>query len=129
MVFRMLKLEFYVPRALENTSDVKEIEESLKKVKSSLNVDVRKYIIDENGEEDSKSKILWGLSVGKRIKIKQTRKSKSIYLQLIVFGNNNPIMFYPQTRTGEEIKVKEFLGGLLKREINVCTKSLRLKMN
>lgn len=113
----MLKLEFYVPRDLEETPDVKEIEELLKKVKSSLNVDVKKYIIDENGEEDLKSKILWGLSVAKRIRIKQTRKSKSLYPQLVVFGSNKPITFYPQARAGQEITIKEFLEGLLKGEI------------
>ncbi|WP_144433163.1 hypothetical protein [Thermococcus sp. 2319x1] len=117
MVFKMLKLEFYVPRALEETPDVKEIEELLNEVKSSLNINVQKFVIDESGEEDLKSKILWGLSVAKRIRIKQTRKSKSLYPQLVVFGNNKPITFYPQARAGEEITIKEFLEGLLKGEI------------
>ena len=54
----MLKLEFYVPRALEETPDVKEIEELLNKVKSSLNINVKKFVIDESGEKDLKSKIL-----------------------------------------------------------------------
>ena len=117
MVFRMLKLEFYVPRALEETPDVKEIEELLNKVKSSLNINVKKFVIDESGEKDLKSKILWGLSVAKRIRIKQTRKSKSLYPQLVVFGNDKPITFYPQARAGEEITIKEFLEGLLKGEI------------
>ena len=113
----MLKLEFYVPRALEETPDVKEIEELLNKVKSSLNINVKKFVIDESGEKDLKSKILWGLSVAKRIRIKQTRKSKSLYPQLVVFGNDKPITFYPQARAGEEITIKEFLEGLLKGEI------------
>lgn len=89
----------------------------LKRVKSSLNVDVKKFVIDENGEEDLKSKILWGLSVAKRIRIKQTRKSKSLYPQLVVFGNDKPITFYPQARAGQEITINEFLEGLLKGEI------------
>ena len=97
----MLKLEFYVPRALEDTQDVKEVEELLKEVKSSLKINVKKLVIDEDGEEDLKSKILWGLSVAKRIRIKQTRKSKSLY---------------PQARAGQEITIKEFLEGLLKGE-------------
>ena len=96
----MLKLEFYVPRALEDTEDVKEVEELLGKVKDSLKIDVKKFVIDENGEKDLKSKILWGLSVSKRIRIKQTRKSKSLYPQLVVFGNDKPITFYPQARAG-----------------------------
>ena len=113
----MLKLEFYVPRALEDAQDVKEVEELLKKVRSSLKINVKKLVIDENGEEDLKSKILWGLSVTKRIRIKQTRKSKSLYPQLVVFGNDKPITFYPQARAGQEITIKEFLEGLLKGEI------------
>lgn len=113
----MLKLEFYVPRALEDTEDVKEVEELLGKVKDSLKIDVKKFVIDENGEKDLKSKILWGLSVSKRIRIKQTRKSKSLYPQLVVFGNDKPITFYPQARAGQEITIKEFLEGLLKGEI------------
>jgi len=117
MVFKMLKLEFYVPRALEDTQDVKEVEELLKKVKNSLKINVKKLVIDEDEEEDLKSKILWGLSVAKRIRIKQTRKSKSLYPQLVVFGNDKPITFYPQARAGQKITIKEFLEGLLKGEI------------
>lgn len=113
----MLKLEFYVPRALKDTQDVKEVEELLKKVKSSLKINVKKLVIDKDGEEELKSKILWGLSVAKRIRIKQTRKSKSLHPQLVVFGNDKPITFYPQARAGEEITIKEFLEGLLKGEV------------
>jgi len=117
MVFKMFKFEFYVPRVLEDTQDAEEIEELLKKVKSSLKINVKKLVIDEDGEEDLKSKILWGLSVAKRIRIKQTRKSKSLYPQLVVFVNDKPITFYPQARAGQEITIKEFLEGLLKGEI------------
>jgi hypothetical protein len=116
MVFEMLRLEFYVPRALEDTQDVKKVEELLRRVKDSLKIDVKKFVIDENGE-DLKFKILWGLSVTKRIRIKQTRKSKSLYPQLVVFVSDKPITFYPQARAGEEITIKEFLEGLLKGEI------------
>lgn len=117
MVLKMLRLEFYVPRAFEETPYVKEIEKLLKKVKSSPNVNVKKFVIDKKGEEDLKSQILWGLSVAKGIRIKQTRKSKSLYPQLVVFGSDKPITFYPQARAGEEIAIKEFLEGLLRGEI------------
>jgi len=110
----MLKLEFYAPRALE---DVKKIEELLNKVKSSLKINVKKFVIDKSGEEDLKSKILWRLSVAKRIRIKQTRKSRSLYPKLVVFRNDKPITFYPQARAEQEITIKEFLEGLSKGEI------------
>lgn len=113
MVFKMLKLEFYVPCALEETPDVKEVEELLKKVKSSLNVNVKKFVIDKKGEEDLKSQILWGLSVAKGIRIKQTRKSKSLYPQLVVFGSDKPI--------------KEFLEGLLRGEIKCLHKKFEIE--
>ena len=78
---------------------------------------MKKFVIDEDGEEDLKSKILWRLSVVKRIRIKQTRKSKSLYPQLVVFVNDKPITFYPQARAGQQITIEEFLEGLLKGEI------------
>ncbi|MCE4608167.1 MAG: hypothetical protein F7B61_04325 [Caldisphaeraceae archaeon] len=77
---------------------VKEVEKLLKKVKNTLKINVKKLVIDEKGEKDLKSKILWGLSVAKRIRIKQARKSKSLYPQLVVFGNDKPIIFYPQAK-------------------------------
>jgi predicted XRE-type DNA-binding protein len=123
----MLKLQIYVPRALENIVDVKEIEELLKRVNFSLAVEVKKFVVEENREEDLKSKILWGLSVAKGIRIKQTRKPKSLYLQLIVFGKDKLITFYPQARAGQEITIKEFLKGLLKGEIRCLHESFRLK--
>ncbi|RLG21055.1 hypothetical protein DRN74_03380 [Candidatus Micrarchaeota archaeon] len=115
----MLRFEFYIPRALEDSDEVREIEDLLNEVKTKLKVSVKKFVIDEKGEDDLKYQILWGISVAKRIKIKQTRKSKSLYPQLIVFGNKNnkPITFYPQARVGQEITIKEFLRGLLKGEI------------
>ncbi|MHA1238400.1 MAG: hypothetical protein ACTSSJ_04030 [Candidatus Odinarchaeia archaeon] len=85
----MLKPEFYVPRALEDTQDVKEVEELLRKLKDSLKIDVKKFVIDENGEEDLKSKILWGLSVAKRIRIKQTRKSNNVLSASKSWRRNN----------------------------------------
>lgn len=116
-MFKMLKLEFYVPCGLEDTQDVKEVEELLRKVGETLKINAKKFVIDENGEKDLKSRILWGLSVAKRIRIKQTRKSKSLYPQLVVLRNDKPITFYPQVRAGEEVTIKEFLDGLLKGEV------------
>ena len=120
-MFKMLKLEFYVPRALENTQNVKEVEELLKKVKSSLKMNVKKIVIDEDGEKNLKSKNSLGLSVAKKIRIMQTRKSKSLYPQLVVFGNDKPVTFYPQARAGGEIIIKEFLEGIVKGRYKMFT--------
>lgn len=128
MICKVLKLKFYVSCVLENILYFKEMEGLTKKIKSSLNVYVKKYIIDENGKEDLESKILWGLYVSKRIMIKQTRKLRSFYLQLVVFGNNKLITFYPQASDGGEMTIKSF-EWLLKGESDVCMKSLKMGMN
>ena len=86
MVVRMLRFKFYIPRALEDSDEVREIEDLLNEVKTKLKVSVKKFVIDEKGEDDLKYQILWGISVAKRIKIKQTRKSKSLYPQRNIKG-------------------------------------------
>ena len=123
----MLKLELYVPQVLENKEDVKEVGMPLEEVKSSLGVDVEKFVIDESGEADLRSKVLWRLSVIDGIKIKQTRKSKSLYPQLIILKNGRSITFYPQARTGRRITVKEFLGGLLRGEVPCLHEKLEIE--
>jgi len=106
MVVRVLKLEFYVPRALERTPDIK-MKELLKK--ASLNIKVKKFVINKNGEVDLKSKILWKLSGTKRIMY-----SIFLYPQLVVFGNDKPTTFYPQARVRQEIGIKGF-GKFIER--------------
>jgi len=116
-VMEMLRLEFYIPRGLRDTDSVKKVEELLEKVRSSLNLDVKEFIIDEDGERELKSKILWGLSVAKRIKIEQTRKTKSLYPHLVVLIDGRPVTFYPQKRPDRKITIEEFLEGLLRGEV------------
>lgn len=123
----MLRLEFYVPRGLREMPEVKEVEGLLENVKSNFELEIGKHIIDDRGEEELKSKILWGLSVAKRIKIKQTRKSKSLYPQLIVFSGDKPITFYPQARVKREITIQEFLEGLLNGEIKCLHEKIEIE--
>ena len=113
----MLRLEFYIPRGLEDSEEVREIDNLLNKIKTKFKLNVKRLIINEKDEDNLKSQILLAISVAKRIKIKQTRRTKSLYPQLIVFGNDKPITFYPQARVGQEITIKEFLESLLKGEI------------
>ena len=111
-------LKFYVPQGLENSKEVKEIEELLNKVKTLLGIKVEIVVnINKNFENELKSRILWGIAISKKIKIEQTRRSKSLYPQLIVFIKGNPVTFYPQTKAKNKITIKEFLEGLLKGEI------------
>lgn len=110
-----MNLKFYVPRG--NWTEAKEIESLLEKVKSALDIDYEKLTIDEKHEHDLKQDVLWNLSVFNRIKIKQSKKSKSLYPQLVVFVDGKSITFYPQERAKEKITIQEFLTGLLNDEV------------
>jgi hypothetical protein len=112
---RRLKLKFYIPRG--EWPEVKEIESLLEKVKSTLNIDYEKSIIDEEKEQELKKDSLLSLSVINRIKIKQSRKGKSLYPQLLVFANSKKITFYSQERVKELITIQDFLNGLLNGEV------------
>ncbi len=113
----MLRFEFYVPRSLEDSPEVEAIRTLLEKVKEVLDIKVKEFVIDTQEEKELKTRILWGLSVAKRIRIKQTKKSKLLYPQLIVFEDDTPLTFYPQARSGKEISIKNFLEGLLVGEV------------
>lgn len=112
-----MKLNFYIPRGMEENEDVKKIKETLENVKSSYSVITSRQIINKEEEEELKSKILWQLSVVKRIGIKQTKRTKSLYPQLIVTKGEKPITFYPQSYSGNEITIQDFLEGILKGEV------------
>ena len=116
----MLTLELYIPRALRDSSEVKEIENLLEKVNSSFKLKSTKHIMNNSTEEEAlKSKILWGLAVAKRIRISQTRKSKILYPQLIVKKSDEAMTFYPQARTSKKVTIEDFLNGLSNGEV-IC---------
>lgn len=110
-----LKLKFYVPRG--EWPDVEEIDGLLENVKSELDIDYEKFIINEEGEWDLKKNLLLSISVSQRIKIKQSRKGKSLYPQLVVLVDGKGITFYPQQQVKEAITIQEFLKGLLNSEV------------
>jgi len=108
---------FYIPARLKEIEDVKKIGRLLDKVKSSYNVGVKKQIINSSEEDQIKSQFLWRLSVVKRIGIKQTLRTKSLYPQLVIFNGDVPLTFYPQSYGKEYISIEEFLEELLKKRI------------
>jgi len=99
--------------------EVKEILPLLEKVESIFDLKIEKKEIKKFGEEKLKSTILWPLSISKRIKIHQTRRTKSLYTQLVIFLDNKPFTFYPQGYGKERITIKQFLERLIKGKI-VC---------
>jgi hypothetical protein len=57
------------------------------------------------------------VSVSKKIGIKQTRRTKSLYAQLLVYLDGKLFTFYPQSYGEKEISINEFLSGLLRGTI------------
>jgi len=113
---KILKLKFYIPRG--DWAEAKEIESLLEQVKNKfLNIDYEISLINEGEEQDLKSDSLLSLSVSKRIKIKQSRKGKSLYPQLVVFVDGKGFTFYPQERVKDAITIQDFLTGLLNGEV------------
>jgi len=97
--------------------EVKAVLPLLEKVGGLFNFKIEKKEIKKFGEEKLKSTILWPISIWKRIKIHQTRRSKSLYTQLVVFLNNKPFTFYPQKYGKKEITIEDFLKGLIKGQV------------
>ncbi len=122
-----MQLNFYIPRGMEENEDVKKIEGTLENVKSSSKIITSRKIINKEEEEELKSKILWQLSVVKRIGIKQTKRTKSLYPQLIVTIGEKPITFYPQSYSGNEITIQDFLEGILKGEVKCFHKKYEIE--
>jgi len=114
-----IKFVFYIPKGLEDPYDVGEIDRFLDKIGSLYNIEVIKQVINSLEEEQIKSQFLWRLSVVKRIGIKQTLRTKSLYPQLGIFNGDVPLTFYPQSCGKEDITIKEFLEELLKNRI-IC---------
>ena len=112
-----IKFVFYIPEGLKDADDVKEIDRLLDKIGTLYDIEINKQIINSSEEEQIKSQFLWRLSVVKRIGIKQTIRTKSLYPQLVIFNGDAPLTFYPQSYGKEYISVKGFLEELLKNRI------------
>ena len=111
------KLTFYIPESLKDTDDVKNNWERLKKLQSLYDIKVAKEIMNDEKEWELKWQTLWFLAVYKRIKINQTRRTKSLYPQLVVSIDDKPFTFYPQSYGKDEITIEEFLEGLFQKTV------------
>ena len=112
-----ITFNFYIPQGLKDTQDVRDIEKLLDKIKNSRNISVNRKIINDSEEEHIKNQFLWRLSVVKRIGIKKTIRTKSLYPQLVIFNENTPVTFYPQTYGNQHISIQKFLEDLLKGNV------------
>jgi hypothetical protein len=107
--------------------EVQEILPLLEKVGAIFDLKIEKKEIKKFGEEKLKSTILWPISVWKRIRIHQTRRTKSLYTQLVVFLDNKPFTFYPQGYGKERITIKQFLEQLIKGKVLCLHEALELE--
>lgn len=107
----MLRLEFY-----GQSSSPDKVDALLSEVRKRYGISVRKQPLEEGGKA-LKSSTLLALAVANRIAIKQTRRKKTLYPQLVVFEGKRPLTFYPQARRGSEIEIAQFLRALLRRKV------------
>jgi len=107
------RLVFYIPISQKESKDVNEIINLLKRIK----IPHKTEVITADKEKELKLNTLIPIAVSKRIKIKQTRKTKFIYPQLVVFSKDRPVTFYPQSYGNKSISIQDFLDGLSKGEV------------
>lgn len=122
-----MKIKFILFYPNLEWEEVKEILPLLEKVESIFDVEMEKKEIKKFGEYKLKSTILWPLSVMKRLKIHQTRRTKSLYTQLVLFLDNQPFTFYPQGYGRKEIAIKQFLKDLIGGKISCLHDTPELK--
>lgn len=121
------KFTLYIPKDYTDSEGVRKTWKVLRKIGSLYNIKITKHIINKEKEWELKSQILWFLAVYKRIKIKQTRRTKSLYPQLVIFSNDKPFSFYPQSYGKDEITIEQFLEGLLEGEVRCLHEKFEIK--
>lgn len=119
----MIELKLYVPEYQKEG----EVTSPLIAVADKLGL--KTEVIRFTEEEGDKLKLgtMLPVSVSKKIGIKQTRRTKSLYTQLLVLINGSLFTFYPQRYSEKEISIEKFLEGLLNGEILCLHDSDELK--
>lgn len=105
----MIELKLIVPE-YEKEDDLQI--SLLKEVGEQLEVRTSIEKLTKAQLDEIKFKLLIPIAVSKRIGLKQTRKTKSMYAHLLVFLDGEIFTFYPQRYGDKEITTKEFLAGL-----------------
>ena len=109
----MVEFVFYLPEMFHLDEKIRELLESCKE---KLKIKYRIETLDSIKEGILKDSLI-PLCVKYGVGYQKTRKSKSLYPQLLVIENEKPIAFYPQLRKGEAIGIEDFLLGLLDRQV------------
>ena len=110
----MVELTLFVPNYQKDvdlpTPLLRETEKRL-----GIKTQVKRFTVEDGW--NLKMSTMVSVSVSKRIGIKQTRRTKSLYAQLLVYLDGKLFTFYPQSYAEKEISINEFLSGLLKGTI------------
>lgn len=110
----MLELRLLIPdyETEENSASV-----LLKDVEKKLGIKTRVERFTREEGWEIKMRTMLPVSVSKKIRIKQTGRTKSLYPQLLVYLDGRLFTFYPQRYGQKEITIREFLSGLRARRI------------
>ena len=110
----MVELTLFVPNYQKDvdlpTPLLRETEKRL-----GIKTQVKRFTIEDGW--NLKMGTMLPVSVSKKIGIKQTRRTKSLYAQLLVYLDGKLFTFYPQSYGEKEISINEFLSGLLRGTI------------
>jgi len=125
----MLRLILYIPEDEEKSKEVEKILHLLEEVQKVFpNMAVETKLMDKVLENKLKFDVLLKISVTQRIKIKQTKRTKSLYPQLVIYESEEPITFYPQARGEKEIDIENFLVGMLKGEVRCLHEEVKIRL-
>jgi hypothetical protein len=102
---------------MKDYEEVKEIIDLLNKVKKERNIDFEIKYMNLEEEKKVKFEILIPIAIAKKIKIKQTKKTRLLYPHLVVYNElNEPITFYPQKgKRVKEVSIKEYLESFFNK--------------
>jgi hypothetical protein len=121
----MYSIALYVPVWYSDTQEAGEVTKLLERLRKEKGIAFNKYLLDDQKENEIKVQSLYGLAVYHKIKIGQTRRTKSLYPVLLVFDEKGrTLTFYPQSRRGAgEITIPQFLEKLLNGKM-ICLHDL-----
>lgn len=124
-----LRHVYCIPDWAESSPQTVSIVDLLAKIESTMRIPFDKRVFEDDA--DHKEELMW-LSVRYGIRLPQTARSKELrYPHLILCDENEPVIFYPQTRRGKngrvEISIKTYLEKLLEGQIRSLVEIPALK--
>ena len=122
---------YFVPRGSETSPSFVTIKNLLAKVEENLSIPFETEIFDD--DSDHKEKLIH-ISVTYGLRLPQTSRSKRLrYPHIVLFDENEPLIFYPQIRRGRqgkliEISIQKYLQNLVEGKIQSLVDVPALKL-